>query len=60
MVRKGLFDWLNTMKLDDFSRPSATSKDLSCMQGEGKVLKLPKSVATWLDMGRQSLVDFFN
>ena len=31
MVGKGLFDWLSTVKLDDFPRASATSKDLSCM-----------------------------
>ena len=29
--RKGLFDWLTTVKLDDFRVLSATSKDLSCM-----------------------------
>ena len=33
MVRKGLFDWLTTVKLDDFRVLSATSKDLSCMLG---------------------------
>ena len=31
VVGKGLFDWLSTVKLDDFPRSSATSKDLSCM-----------------------------
>ena len=34
MVRKGLFDWLTTVKLDDFHFLSATSKDLSCMLDE--------------------------
>ena len=31
VVRKGLFDWLTTVKLDDFRVLSATSKDLSSM-----------------------------
>ena len=31
MVRKGLFDWLTTVTLDDFGVLSETSKDLSCM-----------------------------
>ena len=31
MVRKGLFDWLTSVKLDDFRVLSGTSKDLSCM-----------------------------
>ena len=31
VVKRGLFDWLTTVKLDDFRVLSATSKDLSCM-----------------------------
>ena len=37
MVGKGLFDWLTTVKFDDFPRASATSKDLSCMLSEVRV-----------------------
>ena len=31
VVRKGLFDWLTTVKLDDFRVLSGTSNDFSCM-----------------------------
>ena len=37
MVGKGLFDWLSTVKLDDFPRASVTSKDLSCMLTQKRV-----------------------
>ena len=38
--KKGLFDWLTTVKLDDFRVLSATSKDLSCMLSKYKSCKL--------------------
>ena len=38
--KKGLFDWLTTVKLDDFRVLSATSKDLSCMLSKYKSCEL--------------------
>ena len=45
MVRKGLFDWLTTVKLDDFRVLSATSKDLSCMLGKAGAVLMDLSKA---------------